>query len=158
MRKIIKNGVLIADPSGNMASLVAMMLRAMGHRLVTEVTTARDLRAVLQSRSFSLIVLDDSMGPPDAVGMVHRMRKDGDHTNRTTPIIMTSAAPDVGRIAEARDAGVTEFLRKPFSASDLQKRIASLDLSPRRFIDAPAYAGPDRRRRALAIGDDQRTG
>ena len=158
MDKIIKHGVVIADPVENMASLIAAMVRGLGHRMVVEVTSAKDLKAVLASRSYSLIVLDDMLGPPDAIEMVRQMRTDVDSPNRTTSVVMMSSAPDITRIAEARDAGVSEFLKKPFSATDLQKRIAGLDIYPREFIEAPEYAGPDRRRRKLTAGiADQRS-
>lgn len=158
MDKIIKHGVVIADPVENMASLIAAMARGLGHRMVLEIANPRELRAVLDSRSYSLIVLDDLMGPPDAIELVRQIRTDINSPNRTTAIIMMSSAPDIARIAEARDAGVSEFLKKPFSATDLQKRIAGLDTKPREFIEAPEYAGPDRRRRKLTAGiDDQRT-
>lgn len=156
MEKIVKHGVVIADPVDNMTSLIAAMMRGLGHRMVLEVTSARELQAVLASRSYSLVVMDDAMGPPDAVDMVRRMRTDFGSPNRTTAVIMMSSAPDIARIAEARDAGVSEFLKKPFSAADLQKRIAGLDIHPRPFIEAPAYSGPDRRRKLIAGIDDQR--
>ena len=157
MEKVVKHGVVVADPVDNMASLIAAMVRGLGHRMVVEVTAARELQAVLASRSYSLVIMDDAMGPPDAVSMVRQMRTDFDNPNRTTAVIMMSSAPDIARIAEARDAGVSEFLKKPFSAADLQKRIAGLDLNPRDFIEAPAYSGPDRRRRKLTAGiTDQR--
>lgn len=158
MDKIIKHGIIIADATANMASLIAAMMRGLGHRRVTEVTSARDLQALLAIKSYSLVVLDDALGPPDALALVRQMRTDFNHPNRTTAIIMTSAAPDVARIADARDAGVSEFLKKPFSATDLQMRVAGLDLMPREFIETNAYAGPDRRRRTLTVGEeDQRS-
>jgi two-component system chemotaxis response regulator CheY len=158
MEKIVKHGVVIADPVGNMASLIATMMRGLGHRMVTEVTTMRDLRNIVRARSYSLIVLDDQLGPPSAIEMVRQMRKDFDSPNRTTAVIMMSAAPDITRIADARDAGINEFLKKPFSASDLQMRVASLDLAPRPFIEAPEYAGPDRRRKILEVGEEDQRG
>lgn len=157
MDKVVKHGVVIADPVENMASLIAAMARGLGHRMVLEITNPRELKAVLDSRSYSLIVLDDLMGPPDAIELVHHIRTDMNSPNRTTSIIMMSSAPDIARIAKARDAGVSEFLKKPFSATDLQRRIVGLDTKPREFIEAPEYSGPDRRRRKLTAGiDDQR--
>jgi DNA-binding NtrC family response regulator len=146
MDKIVKHGIVIADPVGNMASLIAAMVRGLGHRMVLEVNSVRDLKAALASRSYSLIVVDDAM------------RTDFDNPNRTTAVIMMSTAPDIARIAEARDAGVSEFLKKPFSATDLQKRIAGLHITPREFIEAPEYSGPDRRRRKLTAGIDNQRG
>lgn len=154
---IVKHGVLIADPTPNMASLVAAMLRGFGHQMVTESSDIRQVRSTLALRGFSLIILDEGFGPPGPIELVRQVRTDPEHPNRFTPIIMTSAAPDAHLIGEARDAGVSEFLRKPFSASDLQARIASLDLKPRDFVEAPHYAGPDRRRRQIDVGEaDQR--
>ena len=154
---IVKHGVLIADPTPNMASLTAAMLRGFGHQMVTESSDIRQVRGTLALRGFSLIILDEGFGAPGPIELVRQVRTDPQHPNRYTPIIMTAAAPDARLIGEARDAGVSEFLRKPFSASDLQTRIASLDLKPRGFIDAPHYAGPDRRRRQLDVGEaDQR--
>ncbi|MCY1556951.1 hypothetical protein D9M68_937530 [compost metagenome] len=74
------------------------------------------------------------------------------------PVIMMSAAPDAKRIAEARDAGVTEFLRKPFAASHLQTRLTSIEANPRGFIEAEQYKGPDRRRKVMEVGEERREG
>ena len=46
-----------------------------------------------------------------------------------------------------RDAGVTEFVAKPISASALCARIEAVLLRPRDFVRAPAFVGPSRRRR-----------
>lgn len=149
---IVKHGVLVADPSEHMASLVAAMLRGMGHQLVTNISEPRDFAPALIRRSYALIVIDEEMGAEGPLEAIRAVRGDASHPNRYTPIIMTSAAPDVHIISEARDAGVSEFLRKPFSAADLQTRIETLELKPRDFIVAPEYAGPDRRRRQVEIG------
>jgi DNA-binding response OmpR family regulator len=69
---------------------------------------------------------------------------------------MISAAPDARRIAEARDAGVTEFLRKPFAAAHLQSRLVSIEANPRGFVEAETYQGPDRRRKSVDVGDKDR--
>src|SRR5215217_8938999 len=44
------------------------------------------------------------------------------------------------------DAGVHEFLRKPFTSGDLLKRVENVALKPRTWIEAVGYVGPDRRR------------
>ena len=50
-------------------------------------------------------------------------------------------------IEEARDAGVTEFLVKPFTANDIARRITHVINRPRDFIETQDFFGPDRRRR-----------
>ncbi|MCS6757833.1 MAG: hypothetical protein MO852_00940 [Candidatus Devosia euplotis] len=51
---------------------------------------------------------------------------------------------------------MTEFLRKPFAANHLQTRLTSIETNPRGFIEVDAYAGPDRRRKTVDIGDSER--
>ena len=51
----------------------------------------------------------------------------------------------------ARNAGVHEFLRKPFAARDLNRRLEAAILHSRDWIEAVTYAGPDRRQ--FNVGD-----
>ena len=60
---------------------------------------------------------------------------------------MLTARADKHSVHAARDAGVTEFLAKPFSAKTLSTRIIAIVDNPRSFVENPSYAGPDRRRR-----------
>jgi hypothetical protein len=70
---------------------------------------------------------------------------------------MMSSAPDARRILAARDAGVTEFLRKPFAAVHVESRLTSIFGAPREFVEGGGYQGPDRRRRRAEFkGDDRR--
>ncbi|MHA6296937.1 response regulator [Devosia sp. CAU 1758] len=152
----IKHGALIIDPRANMATLVADMLRTLGRHDISESSEASQALLHLGRRSYDVVIIDDSLIGPDAVELVRRIRADIAGPNRLTPVIMMSAAPDAARIAAARDAGVTEFLRKPFSARDLKARLDSLNAAPRPFVEAQSYAGPDRRRKARAIGNAER--
>jgi len=47
----------------------------------------------------------------------------------------------------ARDAGITEFLVKPFSTKTLYNRLEQIIDNPRSFVFSSAYVGPERRRR-----------
>jgi DNA-binding response OmpR family regulator len=61
-------------------------------------------------------------------------------------------------VLQARDAGVTEFMAKPVSVKALCARINAIIDSPRPFIRASGYFGPDRRRRALPFNGPDRRG
>ena len=52
--------------------------------------------------------------------------------------------------------GVTEFLAKPFTAKQLCSRITHVIDSPRDFIEAQEFTGPDRRRKMDGYGDVDR--
>lgn len=144
---LAKLDILVIDPSPHMGSLVGQMLRHLRVRQVDEVDNSDQAIVLLQSHRYSAIMLNDVLQPMDGVAVARTLRHASAGLNRDTPIIMMSSEPSAAGIAEARDAGVTEFLRKPFATQDIQTRLASLLSSPRAFIEAAAYAGPDRRRR-----------
>jgi len=65
---------------------------------------------------------------------------------RRSPVIMISAQATAAAIIGARDAGVHEFLRKPFTIKDLVRRLEAVATRPRDWIEGIGYVGPDRRR------------
>ena len=156
VEEITKRGVLVADSSAHMASLVTLMLRGLGRKDIREAYDASRAMLELRRRAFDIIIIDDALDGVDGVAFTKKLRAATDCQNRFVPIIMMSAAPDAKRIAEARDAGVTEFLRKPFAANHLQTRLTSIEANPRGFIEAAEYTGPDRRRKVVDVGEKDR--
>ena len=156
IEEITKQGVLVADHSPHMASLITAMLRSLGRKDIREAYDATKAMLELRRRVFDVIIVDDDLEGVDGVAFTKKLRALTDCKNRLVPIIMMSAAPDAKRIAEARDAGVTEFLRKPFAANHLQARLLNIEANPRGFIEAGEFKGPDRRRKAVDVGKDRR--
>lgn len=148
--------VLVADSTPHMASLVSQMLRTLGRRTVHEAYDAHRAMFELKRLPFDILIIDADLAGLDGAAFTRRLRADAECRNRHIPVIMMSAAPDARRIAEARDAGITEFLRKPFAASHLQTRLESIAANPRGFIEADTYSGPDRRRRTVGVGGNER--
>ncbi|WP_323015462.1 response regulator [Devosia sp.] len=145
-------GTLVIDPSPYMANLVTQMLRHLGRKDIREASSAHQALLELRHRAFALVILDDALEGVDGIELTRRLRADAESPNRHVPVIMMSGAPDARRIAAARDAGVTEFLRKPFAANHLQMRLDAIAAHPRGFVEAETYQGPDRRRRAIKTG------
>ena len=148
--RITDNGILIIDPSQHMLDIVAAMARHLRFRDIRLATTTDIAAAELGRRPFRFILIDSAAGPTDAALFVQAVRRSSGARNQFTPVIMMSSAPDAARIAEARDAGITEFLRKPFAATHLETRIKSILEAPRSNLETETYAGPDRRRRPPA--------
>lgn len=154
--EITKHGVLVADHSPHMAALVSVMLRSLGRRDIREAYDASKAMTELRRRVFDVLIIDDNLDGMDGVAFTRKLRASVDCRNRYIPVVMISAAPDARRIADARDAGITEFLRKPFAANHLQARLTSIEAHPRGFIEAVEYKGPDRRRKIVDVGDKER--
>ncbi len=145
----MKMRVLVADPSSHMAALVAQMLHTLKIRTVDAMVDPAGIAAELGRRPFGLVLIDEQLAGED-FGLIRTLRKSEHHPNRQTPIIMMSAAPGLRMIAAARDAGINEFLRKPFSAEHIRLRLDALMKAPRPFVEAAEYVGPDRRRKRVA--------
>jgi len=151
--------VLVVDPSPHMAALIGQMLRHLKVRRVEEVHSSDGAAVLLQTHRFGAMILNDVLGPMNGIALVKALRAASEGLNRDTPVIMMSANPDVTEITMARDAGVTEFLRKPFAVRHIQTRLHSILAAPREFIEAAAFVGPDRRRkRAIHKGGERRAG
>jgi two-component system, chemotaxis family, chemotaxis protein CheY len=144
-----RTAALVADPSSHMAALAAVMLRSLGIRNVEATVDLKRTAAELLRHPYGLILIDEQLGGEAGYAMIRKIRQTGNHPNRETPIIMMASAPDARMIAAARDAGVTEFLRKPFSAEHIGLRLNAIKKAPRAFVETGEYAGPDRRRRAV---------
>jgi DNA-binding response OmpR family regulator len=64
-----------------------------------------------------------------------------------TPVIMITGHFTATRLAEARNAGVDEFLAKPLTARGVLDRVRLVIDHPRAYVQTGSYFGPDRRRR-----------
>lgn len=147
---------LVADPSPHMAGLVKLMLHSLKIKSVDETADRSHTERALRQRAYDLVLIDAGLGAEDNFGLVHELRTAADHPNRHVPIIMMASAPSAALIVAARDAGVTEFLRKPFSAQHIQLRLDAIQNTPREFVAGETYVGPDRRRRAVSVARPRR--
>ena len=139
--------VLIVDDNEHMRQILLAMLRSLGCQQVREARDGAEALEMLQGFAADLAIIDFRMQPMDGLALAKRLRS-AESTCRNIPIMMLTGHSEASRVAEARDAGVNEFLAKPLSPSLLVKRLNSVIASERPFVDAPGYYGPDRRRRA----------
>ncbi|SFS76568.1 response regulator [Brevundimonas viscosa] len=137
--------VLIVDPNTHAARLLTDLMKALGAREIA--VEAADTRAMKAAAALEPgIVFTERSGPGlDGEALARRLRR-SDLPCRRAPIIMISAEATASTILGARDAGVHEFLRKPFTSADLQRRVENVALKPRDWVEAVEYVGPDRRR------------
>ncbi len=138
---------LVVDDNRHMRSLVRSVLQALGTRHIEEATDGADAYARLGTYTADIIICNWQMSPMDGLDFVRLLRTDSNSPNPFVPVIMLTAHTEAKRVVEARDAGVTEFLAKPFSAHQLYSRIRAIIEHPRPFVRAQSYVGPDRRRR-----------
>lgn len=137
--------VLIVDPNPHAARLLLDIVKGLGAgEIVVEPTEKRAMQAAATIEP-GLIFTERSGEGLDGESLVRSLRRS--HLDcRRAPIIMVTAEATASTIMGARDAGVHEFLRKPFTSADLFKRVENVALKPRDWVEAIGYIGPDRRR------------
>lgn len=137
--------VLVVDDNQQMRFLLRCLLRAGGIVKITEAETATEALDAMRSTPVDLVILDWKMAPLDGLAFVRKVRWDHDSPNPYAPILMLTAHTEVSRVAAARDAGVTGFVKKPISARVLFERITSALTDMRMIIRCDTFFGPDRR-------------
>ena len=138
--------VLLVDDNADMRGYVRMLLSTRFH-----VRTAADGIEALQeiARQRPDLVLADVMMPRlDGFGLLKAIR--GDEAMRDLPVVFLSARAGEEARIEGIDAGVDDYLVKPFSARELHARVANtLAMSRARREYVQAMRADEARRRFL---------
>lgn len=142
-----KLNVLVIEDAGHMSGLICGILKSLGVGRISEARSGRDALDIMNFQAVDLVVTDD-LGPPmDGLAVAREIRKSKSPEISTIPIIHITSKLQKSAIFAARDAGVTEVLSKPFSATQMIARIESALANPRPIIKAQGFVGPDRRRK-----------
>ena len=150
--------VLIADPDERIRTIIKDALANTGFEKIYPVSNGEAAIKQLRKHNIDILITDWRMKPVDGIKLIDYIRNDSKSLNPYLPIIMLTGKAEFVDISTARDAGVTEFLVKPFTAKALYERIAIAIESPRNFISADDFHGPNRRRRTDAPpSKDRRT-
>lgn len=137
--------VLIADPQTANAKLIGELLRSLFRcQAWAAPTTAKALK-LAESIGPDVIFVELSADGFDGLDFTRRLRR-STLACRQAPVIMVTGNATAASILAARDAGVHEFLRRPFTVKDLTRRLEAVTLRPRDWVEAVDYIGPDRRR------------
>lgn len=139
--------VLVADDHSHSRSIMRAILGGIGIHRVEQCEDGASAFEVLGGWDADLAIIDYQMSPVDGVEFTYLLRNSSDSPNRYLPVIMATAYADRQRVCEARDAGVTEIMVKPVTASAVIDRLNAVIFHPRPYVQSEAYFGPCRRRR-----------
>lgn len=154
--------ILVVDDYTPMRRILWNVFRELGVFSIAEAENGAD--ALQMMKGFGgeppyvpdILITDHIMAPVDGLKLTRMIRRDADSPNPFLPVIMVTARTEIDHVVKARDAGVTEFLAKPVSARLVYCRLRTVIESPRPFVRAPGFFGPDRRRRQLRHGGEDR--
>ena len=138
--------VLMVDDSRQMRFLIRCLLRASGIFQMSEAETAAEALEIMRTTTVDLVVLDWKMEPIDGLALARMLRWSEQSPNPYVPILMLTAHTEASRVAAARDAGVSGFVKKPISARLLFERVSFALTDSRMFVRSTDFFGPDRRK------------
>ncbi len=138
---------LILDDNAHMRGLLRVILTSFGLRRIEEAADCNEALAVVAGGDLDIAFVDFKLGGLDGIEFCKRIRNDPESPNRYLPLIMITAYSERGRVLEAINAGVDEFLVKPVRAVDVANRVNAVVERRRPFVKVSGYFGPDRRRR-----------
>ncbi|HLK24806.1 MAG TPA: response regulator [Caulobacteraceae bacterium] len=137
--------VLIVEPAHASAKLLAELIKGAGGQ---QIQIERDYAHAMAASSIlepRLVFTDVGGAELEGLSFVRDLRR-SELACRQAVVVVLTAEATASVIVSARNAGVHEFLRKPFTARDLARRLEAAALHPRDWIEAVGYVGPDRRR------------
>lgn len=111
--------VLVADDSGVIRKIIVRALNSLGVKDVVEAADGEEAIAKFGGASFDLVLTDWNMPGKSGLDVLKAIRA----TGSKVPVIMVTTEAEKSRVMEAIQAGVNDYLTKPFEAADLQAKI-----------------------------------
>lgn len=139
--------ILIIDDDSLMNVLYKDILESMGFNHLKLAKSGEEALLHLAQKPADLILCDWKMRGMSGLDFVKQLRATPNYQLCNIPVIMVSGKAEQEDIMLARDAGVTEYVVKPFTIKGICSKLKSIIEQPRKFVLSDVYTGPDRRRR-----------
>ena len=119
-----KLDIIIVDNQKAVRALVYSSLLEMGCRVLRECGDGVEAMFELQTRPAHLVISDMTMPRMDGLGLLSAIRKD--HRLAKTPFILLTSRSEMDMVKQAIALGVNNYIRKPFSMTDLKRKIEAV--------------------------------
>jgi Response regulator containing CheY-like receiver, AAA-type ATPase, and DNA-binding domains len=111
--------ILTIDDEPTIRSAIQLIL-SRRHCTVLSAQNAEEAKALVQSQTFDIILLDVKLGKDSGLDFLKYLREE---LKITTPVLMMSGLADTERIKEASKFNIKGFLLKPFNAKGLEEKV-----------------------------------
>lgn len=116
--------ILIVDDYKTMLRIIRNLLKQLGFSNIEEATDGASAYAMLKDRSFGLVISDWNMAPMTGLELLRQVRSDD--RLKGLPFIMITAESKTDNVIAAKEAGVNNYIVKPFNAETLKAKISSV--------------------------------
>lgn len=116
--------VLIVDDYKTMLRIIRNLLKQLGFNNVDEATDGAMALQMLRVGSYGLIISDWNMEPMTGLQLLREVRADA--KLKPIPFIMVTAESKSENVIAAKEAGVSNYIVKPFNAETLKTKMSSV--------------------------------
>jgi two-component system chemotaxis response regulator CheY len=113
--------VLIVDDYKTMLRIIRNLLKQINFNNVEEASDGGEALQKLRAGQFGLVISDWNMEPMTGLQLLQEVRQDA--RLKPLPFIMVTAESKAENIVAAKQAGVSNYIVKPFNAETLQAKI-----------------------------------
>ncbi len=117
--------VLIVDDYNTMLRIIKNLLKQLGFNNVDEATDGSAAYEKVKNKQYGLIISDWNMEPMTGLDLLKQIRASGE-SFKDTPFIMVTAESKTENVIAAKQAGVNNYIVKPFNAETLKTKISSV--------------------------------
>jgi two-component system chemotaxis response regulator CheY len=116
--------VMIVDDYNTMLRILRNLLRQLDINNVEEATDGEKALDLMRRTAFDLVISDWNMAPMTGLELLRTVR--ADEKLRRIPFIMVTAESKTENVITAKQAGVSNYIVKPFNAETLRMKIESV--------------------------------
>ena len=116
--------ILVVDDQMTMLRIERNLLKQIGLDNVDLAQDGVEAFRMAKEKSYGLIISDWNMAPVTGLELLKKVR--ADEGLKATPFIMVTAESKTENVVLAKQAGVNNYIVKPFNADTLKKKISSV--------------------------------
>jgi two-component system chemotaxis response regulator CheY len=113
--------VLVVDDFSTMRRIVKNALKQIGFKSIVEADDGTTALDVLKQEEIGLVVSDWNMPQMSGLDLLKKVR--GDEATKNTPFVMVTAESQKDNVLEAVQAGVSNYVVKPFTPDKLEEKL-----------------------------------
>ncbi|MFA5593397.1 MAG: response regulator [Micavibrio sp.] len=115
--------VLVVDDHKTMIRIIKNLLMQINITNVEEAYDGQDALRKLTQEKYDMVLSDWNMLPMTGLELLRCVRNDPTYGHQRVPFVMITAEAKPENVMEARQAGVDNYIVKPFNAETLESKI-----------------------------------
>ena len=120
----MKMPILIVDDYKTMLRIIRNLLKQLGFDNVDEATDGIAALQKLRNKDYKLVISDWNMEPMSGMQLLTEVR--ADNKLKDLPFIMITAESKTENVVAAKQAGVSNYIVKPFNAATLKTKLTAV--------------------------------